>query len=176
MHVDLATVTPTRSQRPPAPVLPPLESLHRTHQELLLAVEELQRVLRDIAEDGATADRRAIVRSLIHCMDGNGRHHHAEEELRVFPDLLARGDVDLVQHVRRLQQDHGWLEQDWLEMRPQLDAIAHGIGGVDLDALQQAAQVFAELYRDHIALEETLVYPEALRLGLAHAAAASRRG
>jgi hemerythrin-like domain-containing protein len=156
-------VPPTRALRRQVPALPPMDSLQRTHHDLLLAVDELQQLLRDIEENGATPDRRAIVRSLIQFIDTHGREHHAEEERSVFPDLLASADVDLVQHVRRLQQDHGWLEQDWLEMRPHLDAIAHGIGGVDMDVLRQAAEVFAELYRDHIALEETVVYPEALR-------------
>ncbi|WP_374676413.1 hemerythrin domain-containing protein [Ideonella sp.] len=161
-------VPPARAPRRQVPALPPMASLQRTHHDLLLAVDELQRLLRDIDEGGASLDRRAIVRSLIQFIDEHGRQHHAEEERSVFPGLLASADVDLVQHVRRLQQDHGWLEQDWLEMRPHLDAIAHGIGGVDMDALRQAAEVFAELYRDHIALEETIVYPEALRHGLGH--------
>ena len=71
-----------------------------------------------------------------------------------------------MQHVRRLQQDHGWLEEDWLELGPQLDALAHGIGGVDIASLTAAAEVFCALYREHIALEETVVYPEARRLGV----------
>ena len=43
----------------------------------------------------------------------------AEEQL-VFPSLLADGDSEIVAHVQRLQQDHGWLEEDWLEIGPQL--------------------------------------------------------
>jgi hemerythrin-like domain-containing protein len=174
--VSNTTARNERAARAPAPPLPPLESLHQTHHDLLLAVDELQRLLRDIAEGGASADRRAIACSLVRFIDQNGRHHHTEEERCVFPDLLELGDVDLVQHVRRLQQDHGWLEQDWLELRPQLDAIAHGIGGVDIEGLRASAEVFADLYRDHIALEEAVVYPEARRLGLAHTAGAARRG
>lgn len=170
----LSTTEPRieRATRAPAPPLPPVDLLQQTHHDLLLAVDELQRLLRDIAEEGVTADRRAIAHSLVQFIDEHGRPHHAEEERRVFPDLLILGDVDLVQHVLRLQQDHGWLEQDWLELRPQLDAIAHGIGGVDIEALRAATAVFADLYREHIALEETVVYPEARRLGVMHAALA----
>jgi hemerythrin-like domain-containing protein len=81
----------------------------------------------------------------------------------VFPSLLSSGDGALVQHVHRLQQDHGWLEEDWLELQPQLRAVVEGYNGYDLDFLRAAVPVFTELYRDHIALEENIVYPESRR-------------
>ncbi len=161
MH--LADTRPDRGTRPPAPTLPPLASLQATHRELLLALNQLQQLVKDIDRDGLTAESRAIARSLVRFIDDIGRHHHAEEERLVFPALLDSGDVDLVQHVRRLQQDHGWLEEDWHELGPQLDALAHGIGGADMDTVAASVEVFAQLYRDHIALEETVVYPEARR-------------
>ena len=64
----------------------------------------------------------------------------------------------------RLQQDHGWLEEDWLELEPMLQAVAQGYSWYDLDMLRQATTVFTELYLDHIDLEESLIYPEAKRL------------
>jgi hypothetical protein len=81
----------------------------------------------------------------------------------VFPGLLASGDAELVQHVRRLQQDHGWLEEDWLELAPQLEAIGQGYNWYDLAMLRHALPVFTALYVDHIGLEESLIYPEAKR-------------
>jgi hemerythrin-like domain-containing protein len=81
----------------------------------------------------------------------------------VFPPLLGSPDADLVQHVMRLQQDHGWIEEDWLELAPQLQAIAEGHNGYDIDFMRAAVPVFTELYRDHIALEETIVYPASRR-------------
>ena len=81
----------------------------------------------------------------------------------MFPSLLDSGNAALVQHVRRLQQDHGWLEEDWLELQPQLRAVVEGYNWYDPDFLRAAVPVFAELYRDHIALEENVVYPESRR-------------
>ena len=63
----------------------------------------------------------------------------------------------------RLQQDHGWLEEDWLELEPQLEAVANGYSWYDIDTLRAALPIFEQLYRDHIALEESLIYPEARR-------------
>jgi hemerythrin-like domain-containing protein len=66
----------------------------------------------------------------------------------------------------RLQQDHGWLEEDWLELSPQLQAVAEGYSWYDLDTLRAGVPIFTELYRDHIALEESMIYPEARRRDL----------
>lgn len=157
-------IDPLRTGRSPAPSMPPLEELESTHRELMLALEQLSQVVRGVERDGSTVPLRAIARSVVRFFAEVGHHHHAEEERHVFPDLLASGDVDLIQHVHRLQQDHGWLEEDWREIGPQVDALALGIGGVDFDALRRAVEVFSQLYREHIALEESLIYPEAKRL------------
>jgi hemerythrin-like domain-containing protein len=89
------------------------------------------------------------------------RQHHADEEARVFPGLLASGDEELAHHVRRLQQDHGWLEEDWMALAPQLQAVAQGYSWYELDALRHGVGVFTTLYHEHIALEESMIYPEA---------------
>lgn len=153
-----------RTGRTSVPTLPPMEELEATHRELMLALEQLDQLVRGVERDGSTAPLRAIARSVVRFFAEVGHHHHTEEERHVFPDLLASGDVDLIQHVHRLQQDHGWLEEDWREIGPQVDALAQGIGGVDFDTLRQAVEVFSQLYREHIALEESLIYPEAKRL------------
>ena len=99
---------------------------------------------------------------------------HASRATRQPPDktqsvdklaghLLASGDAELVQPVRRLQQDHGWLEEDWFELAPQLRAVAEGQNGYDPDFLRAATQTFTEFYREHIALEESVVYPASRR-------------
>jgi hemerythrin-like domain-containing protein len=94
----------------------------------------------------------------------SAREHHAEEERVVFPPLLTSPDEQLVHHVVRLQQDHGWLEEDWIELSPQLKAVSEGYSWYDLDLLRAAIPVFTELYLDHIDLEESLIYPEAKRV------------
>ena len=79
----------------------------------------------------------------------------------MFPPLLAGRDAELIQHVQRLQQDHGWLQQDWLEMEPTLRTIAEGCAWHDPALLREMAAVFCALYIEHIALEESVIYPAA---------------
>ena len=73
--------------------------------------------------------------------------------------MLAGSDAELAHHVRCLQQDHGWLEEDWRVLRPQLEAIAEGQSWYEPEMLRQGCEVFAALYLEHIALEESLIYP-----------------
>ena len=94
---------------------------------------------------------------------------------RRFPALFHRGDPALIGHVLRLQRDHGWLEEDWLARAPQLQAAAEGDSGYELDGLRQDAAVFTALYQEHIALEESLVYPEAMRQMAAEVASRDQR-
>ena len=60
-----------------------------------------------------------------------------------------------------LQQDHCWIEEDWLELAPQLRAIASGNNWIDSAEFQHNAEIFLALTRGHIDLEEKMIYPEA---------------
>jgi iron-sulfur cluster repair protein YtfE (RIC family) len=90
---------------------------------------------------------------------GSLREHHMTEEASVFPPLLASNDADLVTLVRTLMQDHGWIEQNWLEIAPQLRAVAQGHHWIDPAEFLHGAEVFLELCYGHAALEETLIHP-----------------
>lgn len=157
----------TRPVRSPAPPLPGFESLDRAHRDVLKVLEDFERLLAHVDENGPDTLARESARHIQAFFGGPARQHHAEEEARVFPGLLASGDAELVQHVQRLQQDHGWLEEDWIELSTQIEAIANGYNWYDLNTLRHALPVFTDLYREHIALEETVVYPAAKRVAAA---------
>lgn len=162
----MADSTPVsrRAPRPPAPALPGVGALDETHQAMLRTLEKLDQLLAHVDENGPDAVARASAAEIHAFFSDRARQHHADEEALVFPRLLAVGDDDLVQQVRRLQQDHGWLEEDWLLLGPQLEAIAGGYNWYDRAMLGTALPVFAALCREHIALEEGVVYPAARRL------------
>ena len=120
-------------------------------------------LLEHLAEHGVDARARQEARRICKFFAAQARQHHADEETLVFPALVRKGDPELVQHVLRLQQDHGWLEEDWLELSPQLQAVAEGYSWYELDGLRHGVGVFTALYHEHIALEESLIYPEAKR-------------
>ena len=156
----------TRAERPHRPPLADpgtMEVLDRTHREIVEMLTRLHMLIEKLEVRGIDDSVRKLAQDICRFFDETARPHHAAEEELVFPELLASGDAELVQHVNRLQQDHGWLEEDWLEMAPHLRAVANGQSWYDIDVLRTAVPIFTELYRDHIALEETVVYPASRR-------------
>ena len=141
----------------------PLARLSHAHQDFAVMLTRLQSMVDALALGSIEAPQRQTAAEACTFFSGHARAHHAEEEARVFPDLLNLGDAELAAHVRRLQQDHGWIEENWIELEPQLDALAHGWSGFDMDETRHAASVFIDLVREHIALEDSTVYPAAQR-------------
>lgn len=154
---------PARPTRPAVSEPDDFEALDRTHIEVMQVLGILARLLDHVDDNGPDAVARRMATEVRSFFEGRARQHHADEDEQVFPALLASGDEELVHHVKRLQQDHGWLEEDWLALAPHLAAIEQGYNGYDLPLLQHALPVFTALYREHIALEEAVVYPAARR-------------
>jgi len=175
MATPTAPVAKNRPARAPAPPLPPFEKLDRMHHRILEVLGQFQQLLDHLDENGADDVARASAAAIHAFFEGNGRVHHVDEERFVFPQLLTGGNAALVETVRRLQQDHGWLEEDWLELAPQIEAIAKGYNWYDLNMLRLALPVFTALYHEHIGLEESLIYPEAKRRQAALDAGAQAR-
>ena len=159
----MSTTRPNRPARPAVAALPSFEALDATHRQVMLTLERLQHLVEQVDRHGVDGHARRTAAEICDFFDKTARSHHEAEEQFVFPGLLASGDAALVQHVQRLQQDHGWLEEDWRELQPQLLTLAEGYNGYDLDFLRAAIPVYTDLYRDHIALEEDIVYPESRR-------------
>jgi hemerythrin-like domain-containing protein len=164
----MSTTTPARSAtarpaRSPAPALPALDALDQTHREMLGMLDRFDELLDHLDDSGADAQAQAAAREILDYFNGHARAHHAAEETHVFPQLLAGPDAGLAAQVRRLQQDHGWLEEDWLVLAPQLEALATGYSWYELPLLRQALPVYRALLQEHIALEESLIYPAARR-------------
>ena len=150
-----------RAARPPAPALPPLDALDRTHHSMVTVLADLQQFVDLLDSLGTEPAVRRSAKAICQFFNTHARQHHAAEEAQVFPPLVRKGDKALIQHVLRLQQDHGWLEEDWLALEPMLQAVAQGYSWYDIDTLRHGVAVFTALYHEHIALEESLIYPEA---------------
>lgn len=135
-----------------------LDECHRTMQ---IKLGELSALVARLEDGEADADARSTAEGIVRFFSTVARQHHEDEERHVFPPLARGPDSTVVQAVLRLQQDHGWLEEDWMELAPHLQAIASGYTGWDIDLLREGTVIFSELYRDHIELEESLIYPAA---------------
>lgn len=141
--------------------LQPFDVLDHCHQQVVAKLQRMDALIAHLETHGHDAQARAMAREIFDFFMGEAREHHLDEEKHVFPAIVRSGRDDMVQHVLRLQQDHGWIEQDWLELAPHFEAIAAGYNWYNLELMAMAVPVFQALYRDHIALEESLIYPEA---------------
>jgi len=137
------------------------EILDECHRQTLAALNTLNALVARLASEGHSEQVSAMASQVVKFFSTTAREHHEDEERHVFPKALASGDEEIVQAVLRLQQDHSWLEEDWLEMSPHLNALAAGHSLWDLAFLREATEVFTGLSHDHMALEESCVYPQA---------------
>lgn len=145
-----------------APVmLDGFEVLDACHRETLVKLGELATLVAGLDGSDPSPQARAAAASIVSFFTTTSRQHHRDEEAHVFPALVASGNEEVVQAVQRLRQDHGWLEEDWIELEPQLDALASGQSWFDVDILREGTEIFVALLRDHVALEESFIYPEA---------------
>jgi hemerythrin-like domain-containing protein len=148
--------------------------LDECHRRTLAALDKLEAIV-DRIDGGVDAQTRMLAAEVIRHFSVTVREHHEDEERHVFPKLLATADAETEQNILRLQQDHHWLDEDWHELAPHLDAIARGQNWYDVAFLRDGVTVFSALSRDHIELEETCLYPEArARTGAAEAEAMGR--
>lgn len=152
-----------RSVRSAAPPLPSFDKLDHTHRATLQLLADLERLAELLQHSGQATQAALLARHACTFFNTTARQHHEAEETFVFPRLLQGGDATLRAHVDRLQQDHNWLEEDWLELEPHLHAVAQGYQSEHQQFLREALPEFTALYHAHIALEEDTVYPEARR-------------
>ena len=135
--------------------------LDACHQQTLVMLDELAALVLQVERGDVDVAARARAAMIAKFFSTTARDHHVDEERHVFPPLVSGAKPEVLQAVLRLQQDHGWLEEDWFELAPHVQAVAEGYNWYDVDVLREGATVFAALYRDHIELEESFIYPEA---------------
>jgi len=149
--------------------------LDACHRQTVAVLARLAELVSGLDQGDPDREAREAVAEIIQFFSQTARQHHEDEERHVFPRLLGSDDPETVQAVLRLQQDHHWMDVDWRELSPALAAIAAGQGGYDLGALREGVEIYTALTHDHIALEESCIYPQAReRFGSAELQQAAR--
>ena len=144
----------------PAAVRDGFDVLDVCHRQTVFTLGKLSALVARLAVQGPDAEARELAAEILRHFSITAREHHEDEERHIFPRLLESADPHIVETVLRLRQDHGWPEEDWLALSPHIDAVASGHAGYDLDELREGAAVFTALSHDHIALEQSIAYPQ----------------
>ncbi|WP_348045479.1 hemerythrin domain-containing protein [Polaromonas sp.] len=156
----------------------PFDMLAACHERVERMLALLVRLQQHMLERGRDDSVRQAARDVMRYFDLAAPLHHQDEELHVFPPLLAGPDAGLRTVVQRLLQDHRDMEAAWPAARSVLLEIAEGpvAGWVALTATQTAAlSRFAGLYERHLADEDRLAYPAAQAVLTAQALQAMSR-
>ena len=141
--------------------LPMLDRFDATHDQMRYWLGELQTLVNHMEDRGWDTWARDHARSVIDFFSHTARQHHVDVDRQLFPLVSGRGDASVDASVDRLRQDQGWLEENWREVLAQLQPVAEGFGGYDVDMLRHAADVLAALRLEYLALEEGSVFPAA---------------
>ena len=149
---------------PAAGLEAPFEMLAACHDRVERMLGLQKKLQLHLLAKGCDEPARQAARDVMRYFDLAAPLHHQDEELHVFPPLLAGVDTALRELVEQLMQDHRQMEAGWLEARRALQAIADspGSGGAPLTLEQnEALDQFAALYRRHLDNENRIVYPAA---------------
>lgn len=142
----------------------PFQALDACHQLILESMSALERMVRRMESQGLKESDRKLAGEIESFFSITSRDHHAQEEAEVFPPLLASGSEEIKAAIRTLQQDHGFIEENWIELGPQLRAISEGNDWFTSEEFLHNVTTFLELLKGHIALEESMIYPESKAL------------
>jgi len=137
------------------------ELLDECHRQTLTMLDTLAALVKRLEEQGVDEQVCAMANEVVKFFSTTARRHHEDEERHIFPTALASSDPEVVHTVLRLQQDHGWLEEDWMELSAHLEPLAAGRSWWDPALLREGSEIFIALSHDHMALEESCIYPEA---------------
>lgn len=156
----------------------PFEMLAACHERVARMLALIGRLQQHLREHGCDDSARQAARDVMRYFDLAAPQHHLDEELHVFPPLLAGPDAGLRALVQRLLQDHRDMEAAWPAARCVLKAVAKSpaadwtpLGPPQTEALNR----FAALYGRHLADEDHLAYPAAQALLAADALQAMGR-
>lgn len=152
-------------QSPDAGFEAPFEMLTACHERVHRMLRLLARLQQHLADKGWDSQAAEAARDVMRYFDQAAPLHHDDEELHVFPALLARGSEGERAVVRRLQADHEAMGQAWSQARELLLGVRDAGAREHWQPWDEAAlQVLADFsgrYDEHIRLEEELVYPAA---------------
>lgn len=143
----------------------PLQMLSACHGRVERQCQTLLRLVPYLAANGPDQAAREAAQNVMRYFDTSARHHHADEEEDLFPALLRSAPDAELARLRALIDvllgQHRELERIWGKLRSKLEDIGlETKPGLDADEVGR----MVELYRSHIAREESELLPLAARL------------
>jgi hemerythrin-like domain-containing protein len=144
----------------------PFEMLSACHERVERMLALLVKLRHHLSEHGWDTHASKAATDVIRYFDIAAPHHHLDEEMHVFPVVLAMHDTTLDALVLRLKQDHIEMEKSWEIVKQLLASVVNTNANTWVafsDVENGALDAFAAAYNEHINQEECDVYPAAKR-------------
>jgi hemerythrin-like domain-containing protein len=144
----------------------PIGMLKDCHRRIERFLGILCLVARQAQGRALNADERSAVEAALHYFDESGPRHNMDEENSLFPRLRAMQAAAVLEKVNRLESEHGeagalhteaahlyskWMAED-------------GLCTDEAMRLLMITEELQTLYREHIHIEEDVVFPIAAKL------------
>ena len=143
----------------------PFELLSACHERVERSLQLLTRLCQHLKARGLDASAREAARDVRRYFDIAAPLHHEDEELHVFPVLEQLDDAPLQDVCARLREDHQRIHAQWEVLRAllaQLDGHPDGpLPALQLEVLSRASDTFVDAHKEHLRLENQLVFPHA---------------
>lgn len=139
----------------------PLDMLRVCHVRIMAQCGTLHKLLRHLPAQGCNTQARQAAQAILRYFDTYGQYHHQDEEMDLFPLLLATPSVEAHELILHLLGEHHEMDAAWLRLRARLQDIADGHSTV---LEEKVVSTFSNAYERHIALENAQLLPISARL------------
>ncbi len=135
-----------------------VRALRQEHTHMGRLLGALERQLQ-VFDRGGTPDYDIVQGVIDYCLDYPDLYHHPKEDLVLV--RLRERDPAAAEEVGNLEALHEALGAMTRRFAEAMDNVVHE-AEVSRDAVADLAREFLEVYRQHIAMEETIFFPAAL--------------
>lgn len=143
----------------------PIAVLKHCHDKIRKQLTTLQNLLGHLGQNGNTPEAQQAAKAVLQYFNKAAHLHHDDEEQDLMPMLQVTATGEdaalLATLVPEILADHRRMDQAWLTLRPELDAIA---AGTDSQLSHDGVRDYIAAYQAHMAKEEGQLAPMAKRL------------
>jgi hemerythrin-like domain-containing protein len=139
----------------------PFEMLIVCHERVQRMLDLLDRARTHALTKGCDANLNSAFTDVMRYFDLAAPQHHLDEELHVFPIVLAKGNQSQKELVAVLIQDHETMAHLWQSVRSILSEVLQTPRDLPVFSHRDNALIddFRNAYAKHISNEELSIYP-----------------
>ncbi len=144
----------------------PIGMLKDCHRRIEHFLNILCMVAECVGDRSLTGEERSAVKAALQYFHTGGERHTLDEEESLFPRLSRAAGEDGVEVIERLERDHSHAADlhaavDWMYTSWITDGV---LEPVDPQRLLSHTADLRQLYKEHIEIEESIIFPRAAEM------------